>query len=306
MAREVPLISVIIPYLNQPEQLRRCLGSMREQASATDRVEIIVVDNGSKVLPSDICASFPGVRLERETVPGPGPARNKGVMVSRGGILAFIDADCIADPNWLEVIATELGESGSREIIGGDVRVALADPAKPTPLEAYESIFAFRQQEYIEQHGFSGTGNLAIRREIYDAVGPFAGIELAEDRDWGQRAARRGFATEYVPDMVVFHPARRSFRDLVAKWHRHISHDFTEIEPGFKGKLYWVLRAIAVGGSSIFELRRILTSRRVSTWRARWLASLVLIWIRLFRARAMLALLQRGRPTETTRLWNWQ
>jgi GT2 family glycosyltransferase len=300
----VPLISVIIPHLNQPEELHRCLGSLQKQAFTMDHVEIVVVDNGSKVLPTDICALFPGIGLERETVPGPGPARNKGVTVSRGAILGFIDADCTADPNWLQVIATELKESGSREIIGGDVRVLLADSAKPTPLEAYESIFAFRQQEYIELQGFSGTGNLAIRRVIYDAVGPFAGIEVAEDRDWGRRAARMGFATVYVPDMIVFHPPRRSFSNLVAKWHRHISHDFAEIEPGLVGKMYWAGRAFAVGASSLFEVRRILTSRRVSTWRARWLAGLVLIQIRLFRARAMLKLLQRNSPTETTPLWN--
>jgi glycosyltransferase involved in cell wall biosynthesis len=300
----VPLISVIIPHLNQPEELRRCLGSLHEQACAMDHVEIVVVDNGSKTSPADICAAFPGVRLERETIPGPGPARNKGVMASRGGILAFIDADCTADPNWLQVIATELKEGGSLGIIGGDVRVPLADPPKPTPLEAYESIFAFRQQEYIEQQGFSGTGNLAIRREIYDAVGPFAGIEFAEDRDWGRRAAQKGFTTVFVPEMIVFHPARRSFKDLRAKWNRHIRHDFTEIEPGFAGKLFWLLRAVAVGGSPVFETRRILTSRRIISWRARGLASLVLVRIRLFRALAMLQLLIKGENAATKSGWS--
>lgn len=294
------MISVIIPHLNQQDYLSRCLASLRDQTLKTTKVELVVVDNGSKFLPRDICRAA-HAQLAREVTPGPGPARNKGVSLARGEILAFIDADCIAAPNWLEVIDAELREGASRRIIGGDVRIAVIDPTKPTALECYEAIFAYRQQEYIERQGFSGTGNLALRREIYDEVGPFAGIEIAEDRDWGKRAQQRGLRTFYVPEMIVFHPARRTFADLVTKWRRHISHDFKEIEPGPAGKLRWILRAIAVGGSSVFEARRILTSRRVSNWRARWLANLVLIRVRLFRARTMLESLYSTRPP---REWN--
>jgi len=73
-------------------------------------------------------------------------------------------------------------------VVGGDVRIAVANPRRLTHLEAYESIFAYRQQEYIETMGFSGTGNLAVGREDFERIGPFAGIEVAEDRDWGRRA----------------------------------------------------------------------------------------------------------------------
>ena len=68
----------------------------------------------------------------------------------------------------------------------------------------------------------------AMRRSAYGAVGPFGGIELAEDSDWGHRATSMGYAIGYVPTMIVYHPARQSFADLCTKWDRHISHDFTE------------------------------------------------------------------------------
>ena len=101
MAASQPLISVIVPHLNQAEQLRRCLESLRRQTYPVEHFEIIVVDNGSKALPTAEVGEHPNAKLEREATPGPGPARNRGVAVARGNVLAFIDADCIADQGWL-------------------------------------------------------------------------------------------------------------------------------------------------------------------------------------------------------------
>ena len=171
-------------------------------------------------------------------------------------------------------------------------------------LEAYESIFAYRQKEYIERQGFSGTGNLAMRRATYDAVGPFAGIEVAEDRDWGRRAGRKGYKIQYVPGMIAFHPARREVNELYEKWDRHVSHDFAEQGGSLAKSMRWTLRALAVGCSPIFETRRILASPRVPTWRERLMAGQVLVKIRFHRARSMLAaLLSEGRKA-ASQGWN--
>lgn len=297
-----PIFSIVIPHLNQPEQLRRCLESLSRQTLNLDR-EVVVVDNGSGQLPTEICAAFRSVRLIEQPTPGPGPARNLGVAESRGDILAFIDADCTACPGWLRAIHDAIKHDAA-QIVGGDVRIARSDPQRPTMLEAYESIFAYRQEEYIKREGYSGTGNLAMRREVFDKVGPFAGIDVAEDRDWGRRAARLGLAVRYVPGMIVFHPARQSFEALCEKWDRHISHTFAEDAGGLVGRLRWFAVAVAVAGSPIFEARRIVASRRVTSHYERWLAALVLVRIRLYRAGRMLAALV-GRPiVHSSRHWN--
>ena len=107
-----------------------------------------------------------------------------------------------------------------------------------------------------------------MRRLVFETVGPFAGIEVAEDRDWGHRATRLGYKVHYVPNMIVFHPARKSFSELYAKWDRAMSHDFAEYSRGPLGRLRWAFRTLAVAGSPIFEARRILRSDRVSTGQA--------------------------------------
>jgi glycosyltransferase involved in cell wall biosynthesis len=290
-------ISIIIPHLNQPEFLARCLQSLEPQVRAMPDVEVIVVDNGSRALPADICARFANVALAQEAQAGPGPARNKGIALSQGGVLAFIDADCVAHERWLGALAAEFAGNPATQIVGGDVRIGLADATKPTILEAYESVFAYRQEEYIQKHGFSGTGNLAMRKAAYEAVGPFAGIEIAEDRDWGRRARSKGIPIKYLAGMVVYHPARKSFAELVKKWDRHIDHDFNERAGGIGGKLKWAGLAVAVAASGLIDIRKVLVSRRIATWRECWLASCMLARIRIYRAKRMLALLldRRGK-----------
>ena len=78
-------------------------------------------------------------------------------------------------------------------VFGGDVQIWRRDISHFTAIEAYETIFAYRFKLYIEKHSFSGTGNLVVRRTDFEAVGPFAGINVAEDIEWGRRvrAARR-------------------------------------------------------------------------------------------------------------------
>lgn len=294
-------ISVVIPHLNQPGALGRCLASLAAGQRPPD--EVIVVDNGSTTLPGAVVAAHPGARLLREDTPGPGPARNLGVAASGGEVLAFIDADCLADPGWLAAAEAALADPAA-QILGGDVRIACADPARLTMLEAYESIYAYRMDRYIAREGFTGTGNLVVRRPVIDAVGPFAGLAVAEDRDWGQRATAMGYRIRFVPGMRVYHPARADFAGMRQKWDRHTAHDFAAAcaRPG--GRLRFLARTVAMGLSPLAEVPRILVSDRVTGARSRALAFAGLARTRAYRARVMLHLCLGGDPGALSGGWN--
>src|SRR6202171_6166504 len=210
MKPKKPLISVIIPHLNQPDGLEACLGSLYSQTLERSGFEVIVVDNGSTSLPRAVVERYPGTLLLQEWEPGPGPARNRGAEAASADIFAFTDSDCRAHPDWLNQALRTLQGAPQRTILGGDVQIWREPNTAITALEAYESVFAYRFKLYIEQHGFSGTGNLVMFREHFETIGPFAGIDVAEDMEWGQRACSAGFRFCYVPEMIVFHPARRS------------------------------------------------------------------------------------------------
>lgn len=297
---ERPLISVVVPHLNQPKALEACLRSLEAQSLARNLFEIIVVDNGSAVIPEDIIANYPGTRLLRELQAGPGPARNLGVRASTGEILAFIDADCHAHRDWLRNALQSIRSSPEGRVFGGDVRIWRNRWDTFTAIEAYEEIFGYRFKLFIERHGYSGTGNLVVRRTDYERAGPFLGIEFAEDVEWGRRARAAGLTVHYVPEMVVFHPARRSLQELCVKWDRHVLHELNSARGKRGWKIRWIARALAVLASPTVHSVTVLGSSRIEGVSSRLKAIGILCAIRAYRARKMLSLLGGGHLV----IWN--
>lgn len=294
-------ISVVIPHLNQEAFLAECLQSIVTGDRPPD--EIIVVDNGSVVLPSKTCARFPNVTLLVESTPGPGPARNAGVAASTGDVVAFIDADCRAHRGWIAAICARMDDSSSG-ILGGDVRIGPVSEPHLTMLEAYESIYSFRMDLYIKKKGFSGTGNLAVRRTVLDTVGPFSGIEIAEDKDWGNRALDHGYQTDFVPEMLVYHPARKTFAELFRKWDRQIAHEFIETRNGRFSRLRWTLKLLLLPPSILVEAPKIMLSDRVNGIGARTKALVSLATVRMYRASRMLRYILRDHSEDVAQIWN--
>ncbi|QOZ10449.1 glycosyltransferase family 2 protein [Bradyrhizobium sp. CCBAU 51765] len=293
-------ISVVVPHLNQPGALKTCLSSLDAQSIPRDWFEIVVVDNGSVTLPTDVVAQYPGVRLLCEARPGPGPARNTGVAAGSGEVLAFIDADCRAHPDWLSSVWRSLHSLPSGTVLGGDVRIWRDAKPHLDAIAAYESVFAYRFKLYIERDGYCGTGNMAMFRRDFHSVGPFAGIDVAEDMEWGQRAQRAGLRFQYIPEMIVFHPARSSLRELYVKWDRQLLHYRNMADGTPAWRLRWIAQALLVLASPAPGIITILTSDRLYGVGARTKAIAVMFAVRMHRVITMLSLLRDRR----TVAWN--
>jgi GT2 family glycosyltransferase len=292
-----PRATVIIPHYNMPDALARCLRSITSQAF-DGAVEIIVVDNGSKITPEAALVEFPQVRLLSEKTPGPGPARNTGVRAARAPVLVFIDADCRAEQGWLNAAVNAVESRENRGVVGGDVCIDIDDTSNPTALEVYEAFFAYRQRLYIEQHGYSGTGNLAMHRDVHEKVGPFVGISYAEDVDWGRRATAAGYQVSFVENMVVYHPARPDLASLLVKWQRHIAHFYEGHIAEGRPRWQWLLRALMMPPSILVDGTRLLLARQERGLPAparRWGGVQVLASVRMMRMREMLRILLAGR-----------
>ncbi|MDB5462770.1 MAG: hypothetical protein JWP23_1159, partial [Phenylobacterium sp.] len=142
-----PKVSVIVPHYRDLSGLALCLSALGRQSYPKDRFEVIVADNASPEGPAAV-AEVIAERARLVVVPekGAGPARNGGVTASSGDVLAFIDSDCVAEPSWIEEGVKALE---SFDFVGGRVRVLVADPARVTPVEAFERVFAFDFKTYI-------------------------------------------------------------------------------------------------------------------------------------------------------------
>ena len=144
-------------------------------------------------------------------------------------ILAFIDADCIAQPDWIAQISAFFSTNPGIDVIGGDVRIARNGP--PNQIAAYEAIYGYRMQMYVERDHYTATCNMAVRKAVFAKVGDFADISIAEDVDWGQRATALGHRIAYVETVGITTPARSNFAELSRKWRRHIGHDYEATIP---------------------------------------------------------------------------
>lgn len=300
---EQPRVSVIIPHLNEPDDLRACLGALNAQVGDI-AFEIIVVDNGSRQMPEFATSMVPNLTLLRELTPGPGPARNKGAAAAKAPVLAFIDADCVAAPGWLVAIMDCFDNRPDVDFAGGDIRILPADPARLTAVEAYENIYSYRTQIYAERLGFAATGNMAVRAATFRAVGPFGGIKTMEDTEWGQRASAMGYKIAYIPEARVCTPSCRSFAELARRWDRHVAHEFGEL----KGRPLWLARwlgkSLVIAGSPVGEVFHVFRSERATSWRERWLALTGVTRVRLYRARLMIGLAWRDNAATMVDMWN--
>ncbi len=273
-------ISVIVPHYNDLANLDRCLAALQAQTMDPSRIEIVVADNTSPQGEAAVAAVVAGrARLVTVAERGAGPNRNGGVAASRGEILAFIDSDCVAEPDWLAEGVRALADY---DFVGGKVSVLVDDPQRMSPAEAYEAVFAFDFKDYITRKGFTGSGNLFVSRRVFDAVGGFRPA-VSEDVDWSHRATALGFRLGYAPAAEVGHPARRSWDELLGKWRRVNREMFLLAHDRPRGRSKWLARTWAMPLSALAHTPRVLTSPALPNARARLAALKTLYRLRLWR-----------------------
>lgn len=191
--------SVIVPARNAEATLSRTLQALGEQDLDRD-YEVIVVDDGSTDGTAALVASAAGpVRLVTQRASGPAAARNRGVAESRGGALAFCDADCCPEPGWLRAGVEALAQA---DLVQGKV---LPDPL--APLGPFD-----RTLWVTREAGLWETASLFVTRAMFDRVGgfeqwlrPLIGKDLAEDVWFGWRARRAGARSCFCEDALVLH-----------------------------------------------------------------------------------------------------
>jgi glycosyltransferase involved in cell wall biosynthesis len=275
-----PLVSVIVPHFNDIDNLQKCLRLLAAQTLPDDRFEVIVADNNSKyglAAVQKTCGAR--ARVVLAPIQGAAAARNAGVAASNGQYLAFIDSDCRPARDWLDRGVAALTRA---DMVGGRVIISVEEGRDLTAVEAFENVFAFDFQRYIEKEGFSGAGNMFVPRKIFDKVGGFRS-GVSEDKDWGRRALNLGFRWAYVPDVLVAHPARRDWEELRNKWRRITRETYTlEKERPF-GRLRWFLRAWAVLLSPLIHIVSILRSPKLERFSDKLKAIGVLFRIRFWR-----------------------
>lgn len=248
VARRVPEVSVIVPVRDGAASLPGLLASLRRQTLAPERFEVVVVDNASRDGSGEV-ARRAGATVVEEPRPGRARTRNRGAGAARGELLAFCDADCVADPGWLEALTACLRAA---PLAAGEVRLTTGAP--PNRIERLESLWRFQQERWVREGGWAASANLAARREAFEAIGGFdpAYRHIGEDVDLCLRARRAGFELGWCPDAVVEHPAEARLGPVLR---RAFLHGFSSTQlrrrlAGGAGRRYWPHPGALIRGDS--------------------------------------------------------
>ncbi len=206
-----PRVSVVVACYNGESTLKACLGSL-ERLNYPD-YEIILVDDGSTDGTARIAAGYPRVRMVRHaTNLGLSVARNTGIAAGTGEIVAFTDADCRPDEDWLHYLVGDLLDGGFAGIGGhnflppDDSNIAaavLVSPGGPAHV-----MLTDREAEHVPGC------NLAIYKWALAETGGFDPIfrTAGDDVDICWRLQERGCKIGFSPAGFVWHHRRSTVR----------------------------------------------------------------------------------------------
>lgn len=229
------LTSILLPNLDCP-LIDRALAALAGQGAPGAGVEVLVVgrDAPGKV-PRD--GADRGLRfLETAERLNPAAARNRGMAEAKGERILFLDADCRPLPGWLDHLSRALDGAA---IAGGAVTFPTAAAqtsiwALADNIASFHELLGDRPPEPATTRPL-GSLNLAIRREVWEKVGPFdETLPTSEDHDWILRARALGIATAFEPRAVVEHAAVRADRAALeahAAWYGRHFHRFRTRHP---------------------------------------------------------------------------
>lgn len=223
-------VSVIVPIYNGEANLAHLINCLQAQTYPPDQVEYLLVDNNSSDRTAAILQKSAqdfqllGLKLRPLTekqIQSSYAARNTGIRAATGEIIAFTDADCRPQPNWLSALIKPFADS-SVALVAGEV-VAL--PGN-TLLEQHAQQQDTLSQKHTLAHPFfpyGQTANLAIRRQTLTKVGLFRPyLTTGGDADlcWRIQMQNAG-RIEFAPTAIVQHRHRVTLKDLQSQWRRY-------------------------------------------------------------------------------------
>jgi glycosyltransferase involved in cell wall biosynthesis len=204
-----PKISVIVCTFNGSRTLSECLDSLLRLDYPN--YEVIVVNDGSTDRTAEIAEryGFPVVTTENR---GLSSARNTGLAMATGEIVAYIDDDAFADPHWLRYLARTFLTTDHAGVGGPNIAPArdglIAECVAHSPGNPVHILLSDSQAEHIPGC------NMAFRKAALEAIGGFdPQFRIAgDDVDVCWRLQQQGWTLGYSPGAMVWHHRRNSIR----------------------------------------------------------------------------------------------
>lgn len=210
----VASISVVVPFFNAMPFLESCAESLRRQLQVFPHAEVIFADAGSTDGSGSFLEShFPEFQLVYLQGRNAYVARNRAAASARGHILAFTDADCSVQQDWLCSIHQAVRDGA--DLVTGPVDAPAGVSSTLRAVHTYENR---RMEEMCRSGGscvtYAYTNNLAVRAELFHSLG---GFDESQKRGGDSALALHALASgsttmTYAPAMSVVHLEITSLR----------------------------------------------------------------------------------------------
>lgn len=254
-------ISIIIPVLNEEIRISKCLDSIFKQ-NFKGIYEIIIVDNGCSDNTIEIIKSYENDAIKIINDFGHlGSARQTGVEAAQAPYIVFIDADEIADVNWLSELYNFRNKYDA--VLGSLNGI----PLKNSKINKYfidMLELSIKTSSHIFKGISFGSGNVLIDRQKALEVSFDRSLPTAEDGDFSYRFIKRGFDIYYNPNAMVYHPMPSDLYRYI-KYQDKLAYGLVLLIKKYKNLdlLYVYLASMAYPISPIFFVRKIHMGERV-------------------------------------------
>ena len=220
-----PSLSVVIATKDRATFVERCLLALSGQDASID--EIIVVDQSADAGTREVCrAHEPRVRYVHDPGRGQSRGRNIGVGLATGDLVACLDDDCYAHPDWARAVRDVLGRHPEAAGAFGEMLGGEGAPAGAAGLEVstirFPAEVVHRRRRPPYHVGFGG--NFVLRRETWQTLGEPPCDEMldpgspnpgAGDMDLIHRLLRDGSVLVSAPSMRALHDQWRPTGALI-------------------------------------------------------------------------------------------
>ena len=189
--KEYPFVSIIIPAKNEESNIALCLEGIQSLEYPRNKLEVIVVDNGSEDRTVNIAKSMGAMTfiLPNVTIAA---LRNYGFYQSKGKFVAFIDADCIPNAQWLTIAVRIMLANKNIGVVGGIL--TLREGGSKYWIEEYWLHYLNSRYRHNKQYvNTFSSFCFVVRREKMEEVGGFnERLITCEDYDLGYRIFKTG------------------------------------------------------------------------------------------------------------------
>jgi len=219
-------ISIVIPLYNDLHTIGTVLDALQKQNTEIS-YEVIVVDDGSTDDGPKMV--LPPCRLARQENSGPAAARNHGAKIAKGGIVLFLDADCIPPKNWVSEMVKELNQPGYDAVMG--TLVAANDGIVPRLVQLDISDRYRSMAMATNGVDFIAAPSCGFRRDVFLEIGGFdERLRQAEDVEIAYRISEKGFRIAFVSTAAVAHTHQVGLGEFIAVKYRRAKGRFRIFE----------------------------------------------------------------------------